>query len=85
MVQAVEQAKVNFGLNAATGKIEDMLKAGILDPAKVIRNTCQNAVSVAGVFITTECMITDIPEPEPAGDGGHDHHHGGGGGMGGMM
>jgi chaperonin GroEL len=87
MVQAVEKAKTNFGLNAATGEIEDMLKAGILDPAKVIRNTCQNAVSVAGIFITTECMITDIEEDEPAGGGGHDHHHGGGGmpgGMGGM-
>jgi len=86
MVQAVEKAKNNHGLNAATGEITDMLKAGILDPAKVIRNTCQNAVSVAGIFITTECMITDIEEEEPAGGGGHDHHHGGGmpGGMGGM-
>lgn len=87
MVQAVEKAKNNHGLNAATGEIEDMLKAGILDPAKVLRNTCQNAVSVAGIFITTECMITDIEEEEPAGGGGHDHHHGGGGmpgGMGGM-
>ena len=83
MVQHVEKAKPNHGLNAATGVIEDMLKAGILDPAKVLRTSCQNAVNVAGVFITTECLITYIPEPEKPGGGGD--HHGGMGGMPGMM
>jgi chaperonin GroEL len=67
MVQAVEKAKANFGLNAATGDIEDMFKAGILDPAKVLRTSCQNAVSVAGAFITTECLICDADEED--GDG----------------
>jgi len=87
MVQAVEAAKGNVGLNAATGKLEDMLKAGILDPAKVLRTSCQNAVSVAGVFVTTECLITDIEEEEaPAGPpmGGGGGMPGGMGGMGGM-
>lgn len=83
MVQKVEGAKPNHGLNAATGEITDMIKAGILDPAKVLRNCMQNSVSVAGTFISTECLVADIEEDEPAG-------HGGGGmpdmgGMGGMM
>lgn len=84
VVDAVEAKKGNVGLNAATGEMEDLVKAGILDPAKVLRTSCQNAVSVAGAFITTECLISDIPEPEaPAPDPGH----GGGmpGGMPGMM
>ena len=89
MVQAVEAAKGDIGLNAATGKMEDMFKAGILDPAKVLRTSCQNAVSVAGVFITTECLITDIEEESDGGDGGHGGMGGGmpgmGGGMPGMM
>lgn len=81
MVQAVEAAKGDIGLNAATGKLEDMFKAGILDPAKVLRTACQNAVSVAGIFITTECLITDIEEESaPAGP----PMGGGMGGMGGM-
>lgn len=61
MVQEVEKAKANHGLNAATGEIQDMFKAGILDPAKVLRTSCQNAVSVAGAFITTECLVCDAP------------------------
>ena len=86
MVQKIEAAKGNTGLNAATGDIEDMIKAGILDPAKVLRTACQNAVSVAGVFITTECLITDIEEAAPAGPpmGGGGGMPGGMGGMGGM-
>lgn len=81
MVHAVLDAKPGFGLNAATGKIEDLAKAGIIDPAKVIAAALRNAVSVAGVFVTTECLVTDIPKkekPAPA-----DPHHGGG--MPGMM
>jgi chaperonin GroEL len=72
MVQEVEGAKGNVGLNAATGEMEDLLKAGILDPAKVLRTSCQNAVSVAGAFITTECLITDA-EDDDAADGGDMH------------
>jgi chaperonin GroEL len=82
IVHAVLDAKPGFGLNAATGVIEDLAKTGIIDPAKVLSAALRNAVSVAGIFVTTECLITDIPKkekPAPAGP-----HHGGGG-MPGMM
>jgi len=72
-VGAVEKAKAGAGLNANTGEIEDMVNAGIIDPAKVLRTAMQNAVSVAGIFITTDCLVADIPEkekPAPAGPGG---------------
>jgi chaperonin GroEL len=83
IVQQVESAKGNVGLNAATGEMEDLVKAGVIDPAKVLSSALRNAVSVAGMFITTECLVTDIPEPEPPAAA--DPHHGGGmGGMGGM-
>ncbi len=81
MVQTVLDAKAGFGLNAATGKVEDLAKAGIIDPAKVIAAALRNAVSVAGVFVTTECLVTDIPKPEPPAPAGPPH----GGGMPGMM
>ncbi len=55
--------KAGFGYNAATGEWVDMMKAGIIDPAKVTRSALQNAASVAGMLLTTECAITDIPEP----------------------
>ncbi|MBI2423682.1 MAG: chaperonin GroEL [Candidatus Hydrogenedentes bacterium] len=81
----VDETKGNQGLNAATGQYEDLVKAGIIDPAKVIRCALQNAASAAGMIITTECLITDIPEKKQAGGGDHHDHHGGGmGGMGGM-
>jgi chaperonin GroEL len=84
VAEAVLDTKGNTGLNAATGKYEDLVQAGIIDPAKVIRCALQNAVSAATMIITTECLITDIPEKKkPAG--GHDDHHGGMGGMPGMM
>ncbi len=73
----------NDGYNVATDEYEDLVKAGVLDPTKVTRTALQNASSVASMLLTTECMITDIPEKEePAG--GHDHGHDMGG-MGGMM
>jgi len=78
----VQEVKGGKGYNVATGEFVDMVKAGIIDPKKVTRSALQHAASIAGLLLTTECMITDIPEPEPAGGGGHDHH---GGGMGGMM
>ena len=62
-VKTVEDNKnVNFGFNALTLEFEDMIKAGILDPVKVTRSALQNAASVASMILTTECLITDIPE-----------------------
>ncbi len=85
VVEAVMNSKGNNGLNAATGEYEDLVKAGIIDPAKVIRCALQNSVSAATMIITTECLVTDIPEAPKPGGGHDDHHHGGGmGGMGGM-
>ena len=75
IIERIQLGTEGHGLNAATGKIEDLVKAGIIDPAKVIRSACQNAVSVAGMFVTTECIVTDIPEKKkdaPAQDH-HDH------------
>ncbi|MGH9808498.1 MAG: chaperonin GroEL, partial [Terriglobia bacterium] len=80
IVEAVKKAKGNEGYNVATGEYEDLVKAGIVDPKKVTRSALQNAASIAGLLLTTECLITDIPEKEkPAPMPG-----GGGGGMGGM-
>jgi len=55
-----------MGFNAANGKFEDLIKAGIIDPAKVVRSAVQNASSIAGLLLTTECVVTDIKEPEKA-------------------
>jgi chaperonin GroEL len=80
IVEAVKKAKNNEGYNVATGEYEDLIKAGIVDPKKVTRSALQNAASIAGLLLTTECLITEAPEkekPAPA-PGGH------GGGMGGM-
>ncbi|MDP7269505.1 MAG: TCP-1/cpn60 chaperonin family protein, partial [Pirellulales bacterium] len=71
------------GFDADKSKYCDLVEAGIIDPAKVVRSALQNAASVAALLLTTETLITDIPEPadEAAGD---PHDHGMGGGMGGM-
>jgi len=58
------ESNPSFGLNAETGEFVDMLKAGVIDPAKVTRSALQNASSIAGLLLTTECLITDIPEKE---------------------
>ena len=85
IVRDVRNAKQGHGLNAETGEIEDLIKAGIIDPAKVLRSATQNAVSVAGMFLITECLITDAPEEDDSADGGMGGMPGGGmGGMGGM-
>ena len=82
VVQQVESKKGNNGYNAATGEFEDLLKAGVIDPAKVTRAALQNAASIAGLLLTTECLVADKPEEAaPAMPGGMD----GMGGMGGMM
>ncbi len=76
--KVAESKDNNYGYNAATGEYGDMLKMGILDPTKVTRTALQNAASVAGLMITTEAMVAEIPKDEASGGGG------GGGGMGGM-
>ena len=82
MVNAVLEGKGNEGYNIQTGEYCDMLKAGIIDPKKVTRSALQNAASISGLLLTTECLITELPEEKkpaaPAGDMGM-------GGMGGMM
>jgi chaperonin GroEL len=75
VVEKVRNLADGFGLNAATGEYVDMIKAGIIDPAKVTRSALQNAASIAALFITTEAVITDKPEPKgsnPAPQGGGD-------------
>jgi len=81
IVQEVKNGKGSYGFNVATGKYGDLIKEGVLDPAKVARSALQNAASIAGLLLTTECMITEIPQEEPAAAPGG----GGGGGMGGGM
>ena len=84
VVKEVLSSKGNMGYNVATDEFEDLVKAGVVDPTKVTRTALQNAASIAGLLLTTECMITDLPEKSaPAAGGGHGHG-GGGGGMGGM-
>jgi chaperonin GroEL len=81
IVEAVKKSKGNNGYNVATGEYEDLVKAGVVDPKKVTRSALQNAASIAGLLLTTECLITEIPEkekPAPAGHGAPDM-----GGMGG--
>jgi chaperonin GroEL len=78
VVERVRNAEGNQGFNAATGEYEDLMEAGIIDPAKVTRSTLQNAASVAALLITTEALVVERKEEEPAGA---DHNHG----MEGMM
>ena len=75
VVEKVRGLETGFGLNAATGEYVDMIKTGIIDPAKVTRSALQNAASIAALFLTTEAVIADKPEPKsaapmPGGDGG---------------
>ncbi|MGA2541374.1 MAG: chaperonin GroEL [Verrucomicrobiota bacterium] len=83
VVQEVKKRKGNEGYNVTTLEYEDLVKAGVVDPKKVTRTALQNAASIAGLLLTTECLVTEIPEKEksPAGGG----HGGGMGGMGGGM
>ncbi len=83
VVQEVKKAKQSNGYDVATDQYTDMVKAGIIDPTKVTRSAVQNAASIASLLLTTECMITEIPEKEEGGGGAPDM--GGMGGMGGMM
>ncbi|MCG6886017.1 MAG: chaperonin GroEL [Proteobacteria bacterium] len=83
VLNKVKEGKGNFGYNAANGEYGDMIEMGILDPTKVARTALQNAASVAGLMITTEAMVADLPQEESAGAAMPDM--GGMGGMGGMM
>ena len=85
VLNKVLEAKDGFGYNAATDTYEDLIGAGVIDPTKVVRFALQNAGSVASVMITTEAMITDLPEKKDAAMPGGAPGMGGMGGMGGMM
>jgi len=78
VVQEVKRRKGNEGYNVSTNVYEDLVKAGVVDPKKVTRTALQNAASIAGLLLTTECLVTELPEKEKNGPpmGGH-------GGMGG--
>ena len=78
----MKKGKGGEGYNVATDKFEDLIASGVVDPTKVTRTALQNAASISGLLLTTECLITDLPSKEPAGGGGGGHDHGG---MGGMM
>jgi chaperonin GroEL len=75
----IEHKNPHYGYNASTNKYEDLVAAGVIDPTKVTRTALQNAASIAGLMLTTEAMVSEIPEPKtPPPAGGH------GGGMGDM-
>ena len=80
VVNKVLEGKGNYGYNAGSGEYGDMIEMGVLDPAKVTRSALQHAASIAGLMLTTDCMIAEIPEEKPATP-----DMGGMGGMGGMM
>ncbi|MBL9158711.1 MAG: chaperonin GroEL [Verrucomicrobiales bacterium] len=80
IVEKVKNEKANVGYNVATDTYEDLVKSGVVDPTKVTRSALQNAASISGLLLTTECLISDVPEKKEAG-AEHSHDHG----MGGMM
>ena len=80
VVNKVFEGKGNFGYNAATGEYGDMVEMGVLDPTKVTRSALQHAASIAGLMLTTDCMVAELPEDKPSAP-----DMGGMGGMGGMM
>jgi chaperonin GroEL len=78
VVGEVEQLKGNKGLNAVTGEMEDLVAAGIIDPTKVVRTALQNAASIAGLLLTTDAAVTELPEPKKSGPpmpGGDDYDY----------
>jgi chaperonin GroEL len=78
VVGEVEQMKGNKGLNAVSGQIEDLAAAGIIDPTKVVRTALQNAASIAGLLLTTDAAVTELPEPKkssPPMPGGDDYDY----------
>jgi chaperonin GroEL len=81
--QVASNAEVNYGYNAATEEFGDLVEQGVIDPTKVVRSALQHAASIAGLLITTEAMVAELPKPEAAAPAAPDM--GGMGGMGGMM
>lgn len=81
IVNKVKEGSADYGYNAREDKFENLIGVGIIDPTKVTRLALENAASIAGLLLTTECVVADEPEEAPAGGGGHGHP----GGMGGMM
>jgi chaperonin GroEL len=81
VVNKVLELEETFGFNAQAEKYEDMVKSGIIDPTKVVRSALQNAASIAGLMLTTEALISEIPEEDKKA-GGAPGMHGHGGGMG---
>jgi chaperonin GroEL len=81
VVEEVKRRKGNDGYNVSTGGYEDLVKAGVVDPKKVTRTALQNAASIAGLLLTTECLITEIPEKDKKPAGGPGGHPGGMGDM----
>ena len=79
IVSECKRRKGNEGLNISTNEWEDLVKAGVVDPTKVTRSALQNAASISGLLLTTECLITEIPEKKAPAGGGDHHAHGGGG------
>jgi chaperonin GroEL len=78
VVGEVEQLKGNRGYNAVTGEFEDLAAAGIIDPTKVVRTALQNAASIAGLLLTTDAAVTEMPEPKkaaPPSPGGDDYDY----------
>ena len=82
VAERVRNLEPGHGLNAATGEYVDMIADGIIDPAKVTRSALQNAASIAGLFLTTEAVVADKPEPAAAAAGPGADEMGGMGGMG---
>ena len=82
VIESVKKAKGSQGYNVATGEYADLITCGVVDPAKVTRCALQNAASISGLLLTTECMVTELPEKKDCGCGGHG---GEGAGMDGMM
>ncbi len=80
VIEKIKAEKGNYGYNVATDKYEDLVVAGVIDPTKVTRSALQNAASVASLLLTTECMVTEIPEKEKPMPGGPGGGHGGMGG-----
>jgi chaperonin GroEL len=76
IVERVKTGKGAEGYNVATDKYEDLIASGVVDPTKVTRSALQHAASIAGLLLTTECLITDKPEKKEAPAGGHGHDHG---------
>jgi chaperonin GroEL len=84
VVKKISDGKGSFGFDAAKGQYTDMFEAGIIDPKKVTRTALENAVSVATMLLTSDCLVADLPKDESEGPPGGPEGMGGMGGMGGM-